>query len=337
MVEENQNSVTKNEKVLDYTDSKEEIIDINGVSTKILYIKAENISENSPRTVVILVPGSPGIVDYYRRFMGQIYDTWDKKIDIYGIEHSGHTGRKLEGDNVLYSNQQLIDSKIKFFDMIKEKPEYANPDTKFYFIAHSLGGYMVLKLLEARPISGIVKAFLIFPAIHEIEKTPSGNLSFKLIKYEFERKLVCALTKSLDFLPVSFKASIVKTVAGQSEDESEVTAKELLNSQALSNIIYLTQYEREEIKSIDEHLDFIREHMNELFFYYSTNDGWATKEHYELLKKRLPEHEKYNNIQLDEDGIPHAFVIGKDYSRMIAEHLVYDWLKIKERPEVKSA
>jgi len=57
MVEENQNSVTKNEKVLDYTDSKEEIIDINGVSTKILYIKAENISENSPRTVVILVPG----------------------------------------------------------------------------------------------------------------------------------------------------------------------------------------------------------------------------------------------------------------------------------------
>jgi len=30
--------------------------------------------------------------------------------------------------------------------MIKEKPEYANPDTKFYFIAHSLGGYMVLKV-----------------------------------------------------------------------------------------------------------------------------------------------------------------------------------------------
>jgi len=49
--------VETNEKVLDYTDSKEEILDINGVSTKILYIKAENIPENAPKTVVIVVPG----------------------------------------------------------------------------------------------------------------------------------------------------------------------------------------------------------------------------------------------------------------------------------------
>jgi len=54
MVEE---KIETTDKVLDYTNSKEELLDINGVSTKILYIKAEGIPENSPRTVVIVVPG----------------------------------------------------------------------------------------------------------------------------------------------------------------------------------------------------------------------------------------------------------------------------------------
>jgi len=332
MVEE---KIEQSEKVLDYTDSKEELLDINGVSTKILYIKAEGIPENSPRTVVIVVPGSPGVINYYRRFMGQIYDTWDKQIDIYGIEHIGHTDRKLEGDNVLFSNQQQIESKIAFFDMIKAKPEYSHPDTKIYFIGHSLGAYMILRLFEERPNSGITKALLLFPAIHEIEKTPRGVSSFRFIKYNFERKMALFMTKGLDFLPVSFKKSFVKTVVRQSEDESEVTA-ELLSSQALSNVIHLTQYEREDIKSIDDHMEFIRNHMNELFFFYSINDGWATKEHYDILKEKLPENTKYNNLLLDETGIPHAFVIGENWSRIIAEHLVYDWLKIKQRPEIKN-
>jgi len=82
-------------------------------------------------------------------------------------------------------------------------------------------------------------------------------------------------------------------------------------------------------------MDFIREHMNELFFFYSTNDGWATKDHYEILKEKLPEHTKYNNLHLDDTGIPHAFVIGENWSRIMAEHLVYDWLQIKQRPETE--
>jgi len=320
------------EKKLDYTDSTDEILDINGVSTKILYIKSENIPEGSPRTVVIVVPGSPGVINYYRRFMGQIYDTWDKQIDIYGIEHMGHTDRKLEGENILFSNQQQIESKIAFFDMLKAKPEYAHPDTKFYLIGHSLGAYMILRLFEERPNSGITKAFLLFPAIHEIEQTPRGISSFRFIKYGFERKFVSLLTKGLDFMPTSLKQTLAKTFAGQNDSESEVTA-ELLSSQALSNVIHLTQYEREDIKSIEDHFDFINSHMNELLFFYSTNDGWAPKEHYELLKEKLPDHTKYNNLYLNDICIPHAFVIGENWSRIIAEYLVYDWLKIKQRPK----
>ncbi|ORX57291.1 hypothetical protein BCR36DRAFT_367357 [Piromyces finnis] len=307
-----------NEKKLDYTDSEEEILDLNGTSTKILYIKAKEIPKDSPRTVVIIVPGSPGVINYYRRFMGQIYDVWDKQIDIYGIEHMGHTDRKLEGNNVLFSNQQQIESKIAFFDKLKAKPEYSHPNTKFYLIGHSLGAYMVLRLFEERPNSGITKSFLLFPAIHEIEKTPRGISTFRFIKHDFERKMASIITKGLDFLPTSFKKSFVKTVVKQSE--------------ALNNVIYLTKYEREDIKSIEDHVDFINEHMNEFFFFYSINDGWATKDHYEILKEKLPEYTKYNNLHLDETGIPHAFVIGENWSRILAERLVYDWLKIKQRP-----
>ena len=67
------------------------------------------------------------------------------KLEIQ-VEHMGHTNRKLEGDNVLFSNQQQIESKIAFFDMLKAKPEYSHPDTKIYFIGHSLGAYMVLRV-----------------------------------------------------------------------------------------------------------------------------------------------------------------------------------------------
>jgi len=43
---------------LDYTNSNEEFLDINGVSTKILYLKAVGIPEGTPRNVVILIPGN---------------------------------------------------------------------------------------------------------------------------------------------------------------------------------------------------------------------------------------------------------------------------------------
>jgi len=322
---------------LDYTNSNEEFLDINGVSTKILYLKAVGIPEGTPRNVVILIPGSPGVINYYRRFIGQIYDTWDKKIDIYGIEHMGHTCRKLEGDNILFSNQQQIEAKIAFFDMLKAKPEYAHPDTKFYFLAHSLGAYMVLRLFEERPNSGITKAFLLFPAIHEIEETPRGISTFRFVKTEFERKVASTLCIGLDYIPDLFKQFLAMVFASQSVGESKITAKELLSCQALSNVIHLTQYERSDVKSIEEHFDFIHKHMNELFFYYCVSDGWAPKEHYYLLKEKLPEHTKYNNIILDESDIPHAFVIGENWSRKVAEHIVYDWLKVKERPNVAEA
>ncbi|KAF9311791.1 hypothetical protein BG003_007014 [Podila horticola] len=127
----------------------------------------------STRTVLLMIPGNPGLIDYYTPFLQTVHDTCQGKIDIFGASHLGHSsGRHVTDPSRLFTLQEQVDSKIAIFDALTEKfPK----GTRFVLAGHSMGSWLALKVLKARPNHGIERVFELFPTIHKIADTPNGR------------------------------------------------------------------------------------------------------------------------------------------------------------------
>ncbi|KAF9411068.1 hypothetical protein BGZ94_001453, partial [Podila epigama] len=43
-----------------------------------------NVHPTTPRTVLLMIPGNPGLIDYYIPFLQTVHDTCQGSIDIFG-------------------------------------------------------------------------------------------------------------------------------------------------------------------------------------------------------------------------------------------------------------
>eukprot|EP01132_Coremiostelium_polycephalum_P001366 gene1366-1724_t len=76
-------------------------------ATDIIYINRNNNVVVDHNIKIIIVPGNPGIVDFYREFIKIIYREFEGRIDIIGVSHLGHCGQ--------------IDQQFTVEDQIKHK------------------------------------------------------------------------------------------------------------------------------------------------------------------------------------------------------------------------
>jgi hypothetical protein len=84
-----------------------------------------------------------------------------------------------------------------------------------------------------------------------------------------------------------FRQALVGLITGQSGQGLQVTAHQLLHGSVLKNVITMAHQEMETVKQLDH--DFYENHLEKLIVYYSSNDKWAPKEHYDYMKKHFPE------------------------------------------------
>lgn len=97
-------------------------------------------------------------------------DPIDKKNTASHLGHS--SGRHVTDPSRLFTLQEQVDSKIAIFDALTEKfPK----GTRFVLAGHSMGSWLSLKVLKARPRHGIERMFELFPTIHKIADTPNGR------------------------------------------------------------------------------------------------------------------------------------------------------------------
>jgi hypothetical protein len=80
---------------------------------------------------------------------------------------------------------------------------------------------------------------------------------------------------------------LVKTATGQDGEGLQVTAHQLLHKHVLENVITMARFEMETVKELDH--DFYTQHLDKFIMYYSANDKWAPKDHYDYMTKHFPE------------------------------------------------
>ncbi|XP_048519495.1 lipid droplet-associated hydrolase isoform X3 [Dendroctonus ponderosae] len=154
----------------------EAFVEVNGVRTKIA--TWGRWIEESPATIkelIILIPGNPGVVGFYKQFANSLYEKTD--IPVWCLSHAGHNLAEnsitklpnfTEHRN-LYGLKGQVKHKVDFLE------KYLPHDAKVYLIGHSIGSYMALEVLNYPGInSKIIKTYLLFPTIERMAVTKNA-------------------------------------------------------------------------------------------------------------------------------------------------------------------
>lgn len=90
----------------------------------------------------------------------------------------------------------------------------------------------------------------------------------------------------ISFLAPPLRQLLVKTITGQSGEGLQVTAHQLLYSSVLKNVVTMARFEMETVKELDH--DFYTKHLDKFIMYYSENDKWAPRDHYDYMYENFP-------------------------------------------------
>lgn len=138
-------------------------------------------------------------------------------------------------DTSSYSLTEQIEHKVAFLE------EYFPSDCQFILIGHSIGAYIILKLLEyyGERKDKISKGILLFPTIERMAISPNGRFASPVSTY-FAWPVV-AMCWGLSFLPLFLKKWLVNWWFRKRNihEDSKCAVLELITANSVRNMLYM--------------------------------------------------------------------------------------------------
>ncbi|ODM95532.1 Lipid droplet-associated hydrolase [Orchesella cincta] len=294
---------------------------VNKVPTKVLTF-GTGIGDNllDVKHLVLVFPGNPGIIDYYREFMKELYVRLRNKypkenIPVWGISHAGHqtegsheyTFPYLNENPEVYSLEGQCTHKVKFLE------SFVPPHINVIGIGHSIGCKIWMETLkrldehinsiaEPKKRPNISKVFMLFPTIERMRYTPNGQRTLPLLKWS---KFLTPLLWPISLIPVCIQKWLVQFhFRGTPVPECAFPASlQLFNYDILKRIAFMAKCELEQVVELDSAA--VEKYMGKLYFYFGTTDGWCPLTFVDEMKERFPKLE----YKVCENGYVHAFVL----------------------------
>ncbi|GMT31954.1 hypothetical protein PFISCL1PPCAC_23251, partial [Pristionchus fissidentatus] len=289
-------------------------------------------SKERERVVILMIPGNPGNEAFYADFGELLLKSLMSRDEraggsadqrtylFYTISHLNHVALPAELDGhagtLRATDRFQLDAQVQHkLDYVREHLPRA---TRVYLMGHSIGSYMMLRVLpyivEDFRIKG---ALALFPTIERMALSPNGlRLRRVLAALDSQDWLAKALTFWLNFLPVSAKKWLVGlNLRGEGVPPCVTdAAAELLNTNVFRNIVHMSHDELENVNEFDEAT--LLQHKELVHFLYGTTDGWVPLEYGMEMAERAPS----GHVIIDDKQCEHAFVI-RD-GKAVAEKLV---------------
>jgi len=278
--------------------------------------------------VILMIPGNPGNERFYEYFGRCVLDNLatsrtDSKFLFFTVSHLNHVKLPAEFEESSDHNGNdrfLLDVQVEH--KVAFCREYLPRSRQVFLLGHSIGSYMMLKILPQLVSHGfdVQKAVALFPTIERMAVSPNGQrmtpvLSF-FNRYDF---LVKLLAWWIDFVPFTVKKWLCSWHMNHSNvpDSVLTAAAELPCLHVFRNIIHLSNDEMQLVTDLDKSL---LSFPDKLVFYYGTTDGWCPLSYGEDMKELLPEEQ----VLIDEEQCEHAFVIRDSdvVARKVAEMIV---------------
>ncbi|CAG7709984.1 unnamed protein product [Allacma fusca] len=284
---------------------------LNGVASRCLsFGEVSQYSTTSPEYLILVVPGNPGLIEYYRDFMSELYLLLrnhfpSKKISVLGISHGGHQIEGIEAPFPSVSeNPQLYD----LYGQIKAKEELIRSlleTTKIILIGHSIGCKMLLEVLKTLPEelqARVVKSYMLFPTVERMRETPNGRRLWSILPYyPYGAYLFLPFFLLPGFIQ-RFLLYLYFFVRSPPPCISNATLQ-LFNKDVYLRILFLAKTELTFVNELD--VDTLKRFCKKIYFYFGTTDGWCPVSYVHGMVDRIPELQ----YEICSRGFEHAFVI----------------------------
>ena len=299
--------------------------DINGIPTHVFSLKADHYAGPRNSSLLLVVPGSPGMGHFYIPFATKLFELGRGRYDVAVVSHAGHSPghirpskveplrpkdapnratashvsaeERSHGDKDWYSLEDQIAHKLEYIR------KHASSKDSLFLVGHSIGSWMILQMLQKLEPSRVKKIALLFPTIERMGITPNGQKLAPL--FSTLRCPFTALVWLVSSFPNFFRRFILNryfhtTPSDHVKHMSEATMN--INSSSMYNILRMAYQEMDEVTEPPLHV--IDEHIDKMVIYYGVGDRWTVESCYENMAARYPD----KDVHLCSKGFPHAFV-----------------------------
>ncbi|XP_041361090.1 lipid droplet-associated hydrolase-like [Gigantopelta aegis] len=302
------------------SEMRTEFCSILGGSTHIIkFGQLPNKKQHAPY-IFLVIPGNPGIIEYYEEFLRVLYFNTGSRIPVWGISHAGHVSvpKSASGFSEILKDPPGV---FSLGGQIKHKIEFIMqriPDNvRLILIGHSIGCYMILKLMDQVPHK-ILRCFLLFPTIERMALSPQGVYVAPLLYYL--RWLAVLAVKALSYLSphVQYRL-ILRYFKDFKVPECALNATmSLFDPVCVNKATFMANQEMQQVTRLPE--DIIRKNISKLSFYYGSCDHWCPKEYCYQLKRKFP----HADIYMCQNDFSHAYVL--EASDKMAD-IIWSWIQ----------
>ncbi|XP_036608557.1 lipid droplet-associated hydrolase [Trichosurus vulpecula] len=291
-------------------------------------------TKDSPKLLFLMITGNPGIPIFYAEFAKALYLRLQKHYPVWVISHAGHVSApsdvKVDEEGPEDPSPRKLDDVFGLAGQVEHKLAFLRrrvPATlKLVLMGHSVGSYILLEMMKQAPQLPVLRAFLLFPTIEKIAKTPNGQVATPLLCW-LRYALYVPIYIILNLLPTKVFTVVVSRILQRLKMKNEIISRRVMNSlnmNCIANALYMGSQEMLTILERDN--STIQKHLKKLTFYYGASDLWCPVQFYEDIKKDFPS----GDIKLCEKGISHAFILSssQEMATMIADWLKDDLAKI---------
>ncbi|KAH7910696.1 hypothetical protein BJ138DRAFT_1087080 [Hygrophoropsis aurantiaca] len=261
----------------------------------------------SPTRVLVFIPGNPGLIEFYPPFLSAIHDKDESgRLAILSHSHLNHAPTlalpkyvpSTGVSSALCGLAFQVQNALRIYDAVRST---FDSDIKIILAGHSVGSWIALQVLKARPnpVSGI---FLLFPTITDIAKTPNG----RKLSWAFSSpipRIASGLSRVLWALPFQL---LRRLFPAYPLEQVRVLQSLLRSPTAIYAALTMAHDEMEHIQQLDQSmLDLYR---HQICLYFAETDDWVGEQK-EVILNAFKADPGAVRVVHGHRNIPHAFCI----------------------------
>ncbi|CAL9118016.1 unnamed protein product [Musa textilis] len=280
---------------------------VSGFPTELLEMHSEESSLH-----VLLIPGNPGIVLYYKDFVEAIYQLLEGQASVTVIGHICHAAKDWEHGR-MFSLEEQINHKVDFIEQ-----EYQNSEHPLILVVgHSIGSYICLEIFK-RLQQQVTYVIGLYPFLSLNKSSLKQSMIGLISRSSILSTTISYFVSFLGSLPTRVQVAMVRKCLGQSWSPTAVdaTCSHLLQYHTMRNMLFMAMTEFEKLSEEPDWM-FVKKKHNQISLLFGIDDHWGPLSLFEEVSRMVPG----LALSIEREGHMHAFCCTEAGSLWTGRHV----------------
>ncbi|XP_064967962.1 uncharacterized protein LOC135582277 isoform X1 [Musa acuminata AAA Group] len=279
---------------------------VSGFPIELLEMRSEESSLH-----VLLIPGNPGIVLYYKDFVEAIYQLLEGQASVTAIGHICHAAKDWEHGR-MFSLEEQINHKVDFIEQ-----EYQNSEHPLILVGHSIGSYICLEIFK-RLQQQVKYVIGLYPFLSLNKSSLKQSMIGLISRSSIVSTTISYFVSFLGSLPTRVQVAMVRKCLGQSWSSTAVdaTCSHLLQYHTMRNMLFMAMTEFEKLSEEPDWM-FVKKKHNQISLLFGIDDHWGPLSLFEEVSRMVPG----LALSIEREGHMHAFCCTEAGSSWAGHHV----------------